>query len=542
MTAGAGVLTLPAEAWVGLRLLRGLPGVLRRPLDGREARALLAARRQRGPDDFLAVARLALEAPASPYRRLSQAAGCEYGDIERLVRADGVEATLATLWRHGVYLTVEELKGRRPVVRGPTTFTVEGSALLNPAASLHVPAGSGGSRGAAIAVLYDLAFMRDMAVNRRLLLEARGGLGWRHAYWGVPGGASLAQLLTFHQAGAPVSAWFSQLDPVRAGLPHRYRWSARVLRWGGWLAGRPCPRPRHVPLADPLPIAAWMARVLDAGEVPHLHTFASSAVRLAERARAAGIDLRGAQLSLGSEPTTRARLDAVRASGATAVPNYGSAEAGLMAHGCLAPRAPDDLHLFDDLHAVVQDRAGDGTGAARARPLYLTSLRPTASLLLLNVSIGDQAVVERRTCGCPLGVLGWDVHVHTVRSTARVTVGGMAVLDADLLRLLEERLPARFGGGPTDYQLVEEETPVGHGALCLCVHPRVGPLDAGVLAEAFLAELEATQGPERVMGLTWRAAGLVRVERRDPRVSAVGKILHRYVETSAPPVTGELAG
>ena len=37
----------------------------------------------------------------------------------------------------------------------------------------------------------------------------------------------------------------------------------------------------------------------------------------------------------------------------------------------------------------------------------------------------------------------------------------MTMLDADAARVLEETLPGRFGGGAGDYQLVEDETPLG---------------------------------------------------------------------------------
>jgi hypothetical protein len=37
----------------------------------------------------------------------------------------------------------------------------------------------------------------------------------------------------------------------------------------------------------------------------------------------------------------------------------------------------------------------------------------------------------------------------------------MNILDADLIWILEEVLPARPGGGPTDYQLIESDADAG---------------------------------------------------------------------------------
>jgi hypothetical protein len=98
---------------MALRLLSSLPGYLRHPLALDEALGSLRQRLERREPDFLDLARATIFAnPASPYRALLRHAGCEYGDLERLVRQDGVEGALRVLHREGLYLTVEEFKGR----------------------------------------------------------------------------------------------------------------------------------------------------------------------------------------------------------------------------------------------------------------------------------------------------------------------------------------------------------------------------------------------------------------------------------------------
>ena len=147
-------------------------------------RARLATREA----DFLSLTRdLVWANPTSPYRALLAHAGCEPGDLERLVRSEGVDAALAALWRQGVYLTVEEFKGRKPLVRGGRTIPVDPGRLVNPRAVVHVLGHSSGSRGPRTVVPLDLGWVRDHAMSRRLVLEARGALGWRHAVWGAPG-------------------------------------------------------------------------------------------------------------------------------------------------------------------------------------------------------------------------------------------------------------------------------------------------------------------------------------------------------------------
>ena len=99
------------------RLARDLPPALRHPLTVPAARAILARRRVERPGAFLDLMREAVYGHApSVYRRLLRHVGCEYGDLERLVRQDDVEGALRRLLAAGVYLTVDESKGRQPVV------------------------------------------------------------------------------------------------------------------------------------------------------------------------------------------------------------------------------------------------------------------------------------------------------------------------------------------------------------------------------------------------------------------------------------------
>lgn len=523
-----------ADAAAGARLVGRLPAFLRRPIGSAEATAILRCRFERRGADFVGFVRGAVYAnPRSPYRALLARAGCEAGDLDGLVTREGVEGALQILWREGVYLTVDELKGRQPLVRGGATLDLAPEALCNPRAIQHLPAQTGGSRSTSVVVPIDLENVRDRAVNRRIQMDARGGVGWTHAMWGVPGGQTMINVLEFAALGAPPARWFASVDPGTPGLHPRYRWSARLLRWGGALAGVSLPVLEYVPPDDILRIARWMAEVLRAGGTPHTFAYSSAAVRLCLAARDAGLELRGARFSVGAEPVTEARRAVIEAAGVELVCGYSTIEAGRIGYGCLAAARPDELHLLHDLVALVQT----GTeGAPRGLPpgsLLVTSLRPTAPMVLLNVSLGDQAVVGERECGCPMQAAGWTTHLHTVRSFEKLTLAGMAFLDRDVVRVLEEVLPGRFGGSPTDYQLVEEEDAAGRPSLRLLVHPSVGPVDAAAVADTFLGALGRGSGAERVMELEWRQAGLPRVERRPPLRTPAGKILHLHHQRPA---------
>ncbi len=515
---------------IGARFLWKLPSFLRHPITLEEAKATLRHRLENREADFLFLAKHAIfQNPGSPYRQLLKLAGCEYGDLEKLARQDGVEGALKRLFRHGVYLTVDEFKGRQPIARGNTTIGLEPGQLRNPLSAVHVQTRSGASRSRGTPIILDLEDIRNNSVNTGLVLNARGGFGWAHADWAVPGGAIMFELLGSSTFGISKVRWFSQIDMAEPSIHPRYRWSARFMRWGSLLAGVPIPRPEHVPLDDPSPIIHWMEGTLQNGGTPHLRTSSSSAVRLCLFALRNGISLSSVHFTTGAEPITSSRLEIVRRTGAQPFPHYGSQDCGPIAQGCLTPKYSDDLHLFHDLHALIQPDRDADVRALPSNGLLMSSLRPRSRLILLNVSLGDQAIVEQRQCGCSLEQLGWTTHIHTIRSYEKLTALGMTFLDRDIIRVLEEVLPRRFGGAPTDYQLLEEEDKDGNPRLKLLVDPSVISLDQNEVRDAFLDAIGAGSGAERVMGLLWRDARILTVERRHPLTTPAGKILHLHV-------------
>jgi hypothetical protein len=184
------------------------------------------------------------------------------------------------------------------------------------------------------------------------------------------------------------------------------------------------------------------------------------------------------------------------------------------------------MHLFDDLNALIQ--AGAHRPGLSPRTLLLTSIRPAARMVLLNASVGDEADVRERRCGCAMEQAGWARHVRAIRSPEKLTSGGITFLDTDVVRVLEEVLPACHGGGPAHYQLVEEEAESGRARLRLLIHPAVGAVDPAAVADTFLEAIGTGSGVERLSSLLWREAGLVQAEVRPPLTTAAGKILHLH--------------
>jgi hypothetical protein len=516
----------------GAGLLAGLPRFLRRPFGLDEARAILAARLARREANLLALVARALDpALGSPYRELFRHAGCELGDVRLLVAEEGVEGALRKLFRAGIYLSVDEYKGRQPAIRGGVTIDVRPERLRNPGGPAQLAPESSGSRGPRTEIGVRLAFVRDHAVNTHLTLDAHGGRRWRHANWGIPGAASTINVLEFCAGGTPPARWFVSVDPASPSISRRYRAGAAALRVVSALSGVRVPAMEHAPLDEPLPIVRWMSETLRRGELPHLWSYASSAVRVCQAAAAAGISIAGARFTCGGEPLTERRRAVIEAAGAVALPRYGSTETDIVGYACGAPEAPDDQHLLQDRHAVVQPGADGQAAGLPPKTLLFTPLLDTFPLLLVNASLGDQAELVRRRCGCPLEALGWPTHLQAIRSFEKLTVAGMMFLDSDVLSVLEEFLPARFGGGATSYQLVEEESDADAlPRLRLLVDPAVGPVDEGGVAAAFLEALARGSDTQRVMAAQWRESGALRVSRETPLRTASGKILHLHLE------------
>lgn len=518
---------VPTDFAIAWRFASQLPAFLRRRVDTQAAVDILNQRLAGRAEDFLRIVRDTVYADhTGPYAQLLRHAGCEYGDLERLVRGEGLEGALQVLYRGGVYLTGNELKGRQPARRGSATFTIDPGRLRNPHSGFHIPVRTSASRGPGLPILVDLAALGDLAVNFHLARMAHGGADWVPAVWGAPGGGFVsASLLIAVSYGAAPDRSFLYLDPRAPGLHARYRWSLRLMRWASRRAGMRFPRPRVVPVHAPAPIAQWMADVLRSGRTPYLAAHPSAAARVCETALETGVDLRGARFTLRGEPVTSGRLAALRRAGAESTTLYGTIECGTIGNGCTTAQVADEVHVFDDLHAVIQCDAAAPAGLVPGA-LLLTSLRPTARLILLNVSTGDVAEMTRRDCGCPLERLGWKTHLHTIRSFEKLTAGGMTFLGTNVVRVLEEVLPARFGGSALDYQLIEEETADGRPRLRLIVGSTLGAVDTRAVADAFLAAIGSGSGVERVIELVWRDAGFLQVEQGPIRTTPGGKVLH----------------
>lgn len=510
------------------RFAAGLGPFLRRPLTLEQARAVVRERlADRGGMLLRVVEKGVYGNPASPYRALLRSAGCELGDFRRLVAECGVEGTLRQLRGAGVWVSFEEFKGRRSLVRDGRELTTGPRAFDNPLGSRYYHGTTGGSTGPGTRVAFDLDHLYASTPCTMLALEANGVLGSPIGVWRtiLPGLAGVSTVLRSVLRGRVAERWFSPLEAGELRASVKDRLATELILLVGRAAGVRLPRPEPVALGDAKVIATWVRRTLDREGACVLHAPVSCLLRAALAAHELGLDLGGAVFFGGGEPPTPAKLAPIAAVGARYVPTYVLSDAGAIGHACAQGADATDMHLMADSIAVIQHPTPvPGTGVT-VDAFHVTTLLPTAPKLLLNVEIDDFGVLEERRCGCPLDGEGLRTHVRQVRSSRKLTGEGMTLLGSDVVRVLEEELPGRFGGSPLDYQLVQEEDASGFTRLVLMVHPRLEIADEEAVARAMLAALGGGDDASELARAVWTQAGTLSVRRAVPTVTAAGKFL-----------------
>ena len=248
----------------------------------------------------------------------------------------------------------------------------------------------------------------------------------------------------------------------------------------------------------------------------------SNAARIARFADEKGISLAGTIFRVSGEPFTEAKREVIERAGARAIPIYGF-EGGAIGFGCVNPADIDDLHIDTTKVALIASPE-PLKAAPNVYPLLVTTLDEPGPRLYLNVDLGDHAALTERRCGCRLEAAGLTHHVHHIRSYEKFTTEGMNYFYGDLYDLLEKTFPAEFGGGPSDYQLVEEEDGAGQTRLTLVVHPRVENLNEKKLLARLMQALAQESRANEFQLAVWKDSGTLRIRRELPLASARGKI------------------
>jgi hypothetical protein len=522
-----------------LKMFAGLPLALRRylrqPLTVDEARRIVTDRLEHREDNFLRIVEQAVYGnPASPYLALLRLAGCDLADLRALVKQKGLEGALRALRRAGVYVTFEEFKGRKPIVRGGATIPVTDRDFDNPFARRDLTLATGGSTGRATAVHQDLDYLAALATLHLLMLHAWGVHDAPAVVWAqiLPGAGMRFVLLRARFARLPETwysncGWFDTRSWLKCDLATLYN-----VFWLRTLGGR-VEFPKVVGLDRALVVARRMRQMIDEHGQCLLYTSVSRGLRVAVAAEEAGVDLTGATIRVGGEPVTAAKVERMRRVGARVMPAYGSIEAGAIGLGCPRPSEIDHMHLASDAVALITHPLEmEGTGVT-VQAFNLTSLVDASPKVMLNYQIDDDGIVEERNCGCPLHACGYTTSLHTVRSYSKLLVEAVTLIGTEIQRILEEALPARFGGSPLDYQLMEREDAGGVTRLNLLISPRLSIPDEQEVVRVFLRALRASSPLGDAGGSVWEQADTLRVLRQEPVLTHGGKMMPLYHRRSA---------
>lgn len=506
----------------------GLGHFLRHPITEDEARATIKQRLSERETNFLRlVERGIFGYEQSPYLPLMKIAGCEMGDIRNLVQTVGLEQTLHKLRDVGVYISFEEFKGRQPVVRGSQVVDVGAHTFDNPYLSRYYRTETGGTTGAGTRVETDIDHLAAQSPHMMLTRKAHGVLDVPTALWrGVlPDGSGINNLLRMAHFGSYPQKWFSPIayGDMKTSLKYRFATQGTVII--GRLFGKPLPWPQYVGLDQAIVVANWAVEMLKTHKACLILAPVSRALRVCLAAGEAGFNLKGATFIVAGEPPTPAKVREITRTGANYFPTYGLAESGRIGMGCAHPVDSNDLHLLKDAFAIIQKPRRVSGSEVEVSAFNITSLLLTTPKLMLNVEIDDYGIIERRSCGCPLESLGLIDHLREIRSFSKLTGEGVTLVGSEMVHILEEVLPARFGGSPLDYQLLEEEDEQGFTRLSLLVNPDIKIADETLVIKVMFEALSKSSVAADSARAIWSQAQILRVRRIKPIWTARGKLM-----------------
>ena len=492
-----------------------------------DAKRIVQERMERREDNFLQfVERSVYGFPASPYLGLLRMAGCEFGDLRGLVRSRGLEAALRRLREAGVYVTFEEFKGRKPIERHGKTIPVAASGFDNPFMKRVFTIQSGGSTGAATNVGVNLEQVAARAPHELLTLSAHNLLHVPAVRWSpiLPSG-TLRNILRTVYIGHTPRRWFSPLGLRDSKYWLKYGLATYYTLFWTRACGMRVPWPEYVRVDQAIKVARCAAELLRAHGRCLVLTNPSRSMRVVMAAQQAGLDLRGATFHGSEEPATPAKVSYLERAGVKFISNYGMVEANRIGSACACPQDVGDVHLLSDALALFSHPYNVESLGITVPAFNLTTLLPSSSKVMLNVQMDDYGIVEERHCGCELDSYGFSTHLRQIRSYSKLTGEGVTLIGTEMVRILEEVLPAHFGGSPLDYQMLEEEDEQGFTRLYVLIHPRLLIEDEQQVVEVILQALGESSPMADATRITWQQMQTIRVRRAEPILTTRGKLL-----------------
>jgi len=489
---------------------------------------LIREQLRRRETNFLEMVRHAVFGnPRNPYHRMFQLAGCSRDDLERSVKRDGLETALAQLRDEGVYLSHAEFKGQQPIVRNGRQIPSTAASFLNPRAGGHYLTSSSGSRSQGVS--------SPRSIEQQLYGEAWSGILDKEFDAGhraqlslgpiLPSGWGVTQCVKASRRGHPVECWFTAGGSMKDS--GHYRAVTRFLVAEARLMGHKVPFPVYLEEDDYSPAAEWIARRRGEGIAVKVSGMVSACARIAAAAGERGLDISGTLFLVGGEALTDSKRELFEVAGAEVFPNYYISEVGMVGHACRRMTSGNCVHISRDAVAVIPHVRQAPLADVEVPSLLFTPLLPHSPFALINAEMDDSGVLGVAKCDCSLSRLGLTGQISNIYSFGKLTGHGITLVGTDVVRILEELLPARFGGAASDYQLVEGETGK-QTEISLRVSPRTGVTSPEEVRRFFLAELRKLYGGS-LASRVWNQAGAFRVVVAEPFTTASGKVLSLHL-------------
>jgi len=510
-----------------LQLAAGLGELLRNPVEPDPAGFIQENVRRRESAFLDTVRRGIFERPGCAYHRMFELAGCGYQDLADEVRKHGLESALATIHREGIYLTHDEFKCKAPIVRAGRHIPSDETSFTNPLVTGGVQTSSGGSRSKGTATRTGRArWIHNEAYTALTISEF--GLADRdqiHVRPILPAGDGVFNCLMYTRLGCRVDRWYSPVGQT-ADSAH-YRAATNCMVAVSRLRGHKFPFPTYLPPNDFSTVARRIAERKRQGVACMVGSYVSPAARVAAAANELGLDISGTLFFVSGEPLSDPKRRVIESAGGRVFSRYWIAEVGPIGFGCSRMTSGNCVHLFLDSIAAITYRRRAPITDVEVDSLLFTNLLPSAAYLFINAEMDDSGVVEPARCDCEFSRAGLTLEVRDIYSYGKLTGQGMTLLGTDIVRILEEALPSRFGGQAGDYQLVEAEGAL-QTQLTLRVSKGVALGSREDVRNFFLGELRKYQGGATASRI-WGSSAALDVVHEEPLPTATGKVLSLHL-------------
>lgn len=180
-------------------------------------------------------------------------------------------------------------------------------------------------------------------------------------------------------------------------------------------------------------------------------------------------------------------------------------------------------HVSRDAMALISHPKKAPLTDVEVESLMLTTLLSFAPTVVVNIEMDDSGILAPAKCDCNLTRIGLTQQATNIFRYGKLTGQGMTLMSSDVLQILESKLPARFGGGPTDCRLVEQEG-THQTEVELRVHPSIATRSGEEVRSYFLSELRQVYGGS-LSSRNWSQTNGVKVVFAEPYTAGTrGKV------------------